>query len=149
MNYFTQSVIRSLAIRYDAPGEGERAGRVSHTLESSTRWEGLMRGGGGHSPTSGSDGGCADPYRKRLLSLAADRDVEAVAEVEGRSSGQLAALAVSDAATSAVTSRRCAAGDAASCPPSEPASPASDGARTSACCDPADSDASPGDNSRY
>lgn len=74
--------------------------------------------------------------------------------MEGRSSGQEAAEAaeaVSAAATSAVTSRRCAAGEGegASCPPSDPASAASEGARASACCEPADKDASPVNYTMY
>lgn len=124
-------------VRYDTAVEVSAGGsRVSHAVVSSAGAGGATAGGvGSEVPASGS-GGCVEPYRKRLRRRAADR------EVEGRSSGQLAALAVSQA-TSAVTSRRCTAGEAASCPPSDPASPASDGARTSACCDPADSDASP------
>lgn len=88
-------------------------------------------------PASGSGGGTADPYRNRLRRRA-ERD-----DVDGSSSGHDAALVLSDAATSAVTSSRCAAGEGASCPPSDPASAASDGARTSAWCEPADRDASP------
>lgn len=60
-------------------------------------------------PASGSVGGTAEPYKNRLRSLA-ERDVD----VEGKSSGQLAALVLSDAATSAVTSSRVAAGECAS-----------------------------------
>lgn len=85
---------------------------------------------------SGSGGGCADPYRKIFRSR--ERD-----DVEGTSSGQLFALELSEAATSAVTSSRRAAGDGASCPPREPASAAREGARISAAALPADRDASP------
>lgn len=89
-------------------------------------------------------GGSAAPYRNRLRRRAA-RELEA-----GRSSGQLPAEAAEAAetrsATSAVTSRRCAGGEGADCPPSEPASAPSDAARAGAAPDPHDSDASPATN---
>lgn len=145
-------LVSHAALRYAAPGgaagqgaPGARGGegaRVSHALLSSSAPGppgAAPAGPGADVPASGSGGGTAEPYRNRLRRRA-ERD-----DVEGRSSGQEAALVLSDAATSAVTSRRCAAGEGASWPPSEPASAASDGARASACCEPADSDASPGD----
>lgn len=112
---------------------------VSHVVVSSAcsgTWVGV------DGPASKSGGGCEEPYRKMLLRRA-DR-----ADVDGRgSSGQLAALAVSEVgtsvATSAVTSTRCAAGECVSWPASEPARAASEAARGSVCCEPADNDASP------
>lgn len=142
--------VRSSAGRRTPDGERRRPGRqpvrYARGAHSAGRWSrggrgvaGRAGGSGGASGSGSGSGGAAAPYRNRLRRRAARL------EVEGRSSGQSGAeAALAESATSAVTSRRCAAGDGASWPPSEPASAASDGARTSATCDPADSDASPG-----